>query len=313
MNLPPTAVGQRLALDMHGLEALRASAKQNSPQALKESARQFEALFINMMLKSMRQATVTGGLLESQDGQLYTALLDQQLSQTLSQRGMGLADALLRQLNAPQSSTPLPVQTATPNPSATQVSQASPPAAAERGLESPTRARSGEGASMFDADTAALLRVASDPVRQFRAAMGTHADQAARMTGLPASFILGQAALESGWGKRQISAADGTPSYNLFGIKSGSGWKGRVVEVATTEYVQGVPQSTVARFRAYDSYADAFRDYANLLLNSPRYERVLSQGQTVTGFAQGLQNAGYATDPAYAAKLTRVIQRALSA
>ncbi|MEO0004036.1 MAG: flagellar rod assembly protein/muramidase FlgJ [Pseudomonadota bacterium] len=307
MSLPTTAVGQRLALDMQGLEALRAAAKQNSPQALKESARQFEALFINMMLKSMREATVSGGLLESQDGQLYTSLLDQQLSQTLSQRGMGLADALLRQLNAQQSPASLQAQAAT---SAT-VPQTAPSVLAERAL-APLRFPLREGADTVDPDTTAL-RVAADPVRQFRAAMGTHADEAARMTGLPASFILGQAALESGWGKRQISAADGTPSYNLFGIKSGSGWKGRVVEVATTEYVQGVPQSTVARFRAYDSYADAFRDYANLLLNSPRYERVLSQGQTVTGFAQGLQKAGYATDPAYAAKLTRVIQRALSA
>lgn len=309
MSLSPTDARQQLALDVQGLGALRASAKQNSPQALKESAKQFEAMFLNMMLKSMRQATVSDGLTDSQDSQLYTSMFDQQISQSMAQRGMGLADMLLRQLNAqqlaPQAQAVTPALVPQPQP------QAPSPAVAERSL-APQASQPGAGVNPVNPD-AAPKRLASDPVQQFRATMGAHADETARLTGLPASFILGQAALESGWGRRQISAADGTPSYNLFGIKASAGWKGRVVEVATTEYVQGVPQKTVARFRAYDSHADAFRDYAALLLNSPRYERVLSQGQTVAGFAQGLQKAGYATDPAYAAKLARVIQRASSA
>jgi flagellar protein FlgJ len=123
--------------------------------------------------------------------------------------------------------------------------------------------------------------------------------------------MLGQAALESGWGKREIRAADGTPSHNLFGVKAGANWKGSVVETVTTEYVNGVAQKSVEKFRAYSSYADAFRDYANLLRNNPRYAGVVAQaaqGIDAAGFAQGLQKAGYATDPNYADKLTRVIK-----
>ena len=143
--------------------------------------------------------------------------------------------------------------------------------------------------------------------------MGPAAQAAARQTGLPASFILGQAALESGWGRRQIVAADGTPSFNVFGLKAGTHWKGKVTEVATTEYKDGVAKKVMARFRAYDSYEQAFSDYADLLRHSPRYRQVLANGQTVAGFTQGMQQAGYATDPAYAAKLARVIGRTLTA
>ena len=321
MNLSSTDASQSLAFDVQALGALRASAKQNSPQALRESAKQFEALFLNMVLKSMRQTNFSeGSLTDSQDVQLYTSMLDQQFSQNLAQRGMGLADLMLRQLNTqqtaqlatqqPQSGTLRPLPAIAPPVAATVVAPASASA-----LSAPAQRTDVASANARDriepASTYTGGRI-SDPAQQFRAAMGAHADEASRLTGLPSAFILGQAALESGWGKRQINAADGTPSHNLFGIKAGPGWKGRVVEVATTEYVQGVPQRTVARFRAYDSHAQAFRDYAALLLRNPRYEQVLSQGQTVAGFTQGLQKAGYATDPAYAAKLARVIQRTLS-
>jgi flagellar protein FlgJ len=124
--------------------------------------------------------------------------------------------------------------------------------------------------------------------------------------------MLGQAALETGWGKHEITAADGSRSHNLFNIKATGGWKGKVVEAATTEYINGVPQTRVEKFRAYDSYADAFRDYANLLRNNPRYETVLANASDAAGFAQGLQRAGYATDPNYAAKLTKIINQSLS-
>ena len=140
-------------------------------------------------------------------------------------------------------------------------------------------------------------------------------DQAARSaesaTGIPAAFMIGQAAHESGWGRREIRHADGSPSHNLFGIKAGPDWKGAVAETATTEYVDGRAVKTVARFRAYASHAESFADYARLIKNSPRYQQVLAQGQDAGSFAAGLQRAGYATDPAYAEKLTRVINTAL--
>ncbi|HRK79199.1 MAG TPA: flagellar assembly peptidoglycan hydrolase FlgJ, partial [Thiobacillus sp.] len=118
-----------------------------------------------------------------------------------------------------------------------------------------------------------------------------------------------RAALETGWGKAEIRGADGLNSHNLFGVKAGGAWRGRTVDIVTTEYVNGKPQKQVDSFRAYDSYADAFRDYANLLRANPRYRNVIAQGQDAAGFAQGLQQAGYATDPNYAQKLMSVIRQ----
>jgi flagellar protein FlgJ len=100
--------------------------------------------------------------------------------------------------------------------------------------------------------------------------------------------------------------ADGSPSYNLFGIKAGKQWSGATVDATTTEYVNGQPQKVVERFRAYGSYEEAFQDYANLLRNNPRYSNVIGS-QDGTEFAQRLQQAGYATDPMYADKLSRII------
>jgi len=136
-----------------------------------------------------------------------------------------------------------------------------------------------------------------------------HAEAASASTGIPARFMLGQAALESGWGKVEIRGADGQNSHNLFGIKAGAGWKGQTVDIVTTEYVNGKPQKQVESFRAYDSYADSFRDYARLLRSNARYQNVIAQGQDAAGFAQGLQQAGYATDPNYAQKLMSVISQ----
>jgi flagellar protein FlgJ len=121
--------------------------------------------------------------------------------------------------------------------------------------------------------------------------------------------MLGQAALESGWGKRELKAADGTASHNLFGIKAGGSWNGKVVEAATTEYVHGVKQNRIEKFRAYDSYAESFKDFANMMRTNPRYENVMANLNNANNYAQAMQQAGYATDPNYASKLASVIQK----
>ena len=123
--------------------------------------------------------------------------------------------------------------------------------------------------------------------------------------------MLGQAGHETAWGQHEIKLKGGAPSYNVFGIKAGAGWTGKVAEVSTTEYVHGVPQKTVARFRAYDSYDDAFKDYAHMISQSPRYAQVKLQTGSAQAFASGLQKAGYATDPDYASKLSRAINATL--
>jgi flagellar protein FlgJ len=144
----------------------------------------------------------------------------------------------------------------------------------------------------------------------FVQSMLPHANAAAAQTGVPAKFILAQAALESGWGAREVRAPGGAPSYNLFGVKAGPRWRGAAVEASTVEYAGGVASRRAERFRAYASYAEAFADYARLLKGNPRYAGVLAAARDAQAFAAGLQQAGYATDPRYADKLARVIDSA---
>lgn len=277
-----------LAADTQSLDALRVQAKQTPDKALAKAAKQFEAVFMNMLLKSMREATPQDGMFDSEQTNMFTSMLDQQLSETMGgSRGIGLADMMVKQLgrhvegkeagmDLAEKAKPLPAAAAMPT----------------------TKANS------------ALPSAYNENVQQdFVQRMLPHANLASRETGLPAHQMIGQAALESGWGRREILNADGSNSYNLFGIKAGADWKGKVAEVRTTEYKDGVVSKPKEKFRAYDSYADSFRDYAKLLKDNPRYSKVLEQGESVQGFARALQNAGYATDPKYADKLVQVIGR----
>lgn len=301
-----TNLSGKLALDSTDLNSVRQAARQNSPDALKAAAQQFEALFMNMVMKSMRDATPQDGPFDSQQSRMYTSMLDQKVSENFARRGIGLADALMRQL-ANNGGIAMP-----------SIEPEQPPLPAMPADTSSGTGRLQPSGSTVNPHVLAVhpeKRPGSPPehVKAFQERHASHAEQASRTTGIPAKFMLGQAALESGWGKREIAAADGTPSHNLFGIKATGGWKGKVVETATTEYIDGVVQRKVEKFRAYDSYAEAFQDYARLLSTNPRYRNVIASAQDATGFAQGLQRAGYATDPNYAAKLTRIIQHSLSA
>ena len=157
-------------------------------------------------------------------------------------------------------------------------------------------------------NTSALPSAYSENAQQnFVDRMTPFAMQASRASGVPAQLILGQAALESGWGKREIRMPDGSNSFNLFGIKATAGWNGKVAEVMTTEYRNGIAYKQVERFRAYSSYAEAFQDHANLIGNNPRYAEVMQQAGNPAGMASAIQRAGYATDPHYADKLARVM------
>ncbi len=329
---PSNDLSSKFALDTNALGGLKQSAKAGSPEALKTASTQFEAMFINMMMKSMRDATPQGeGMLDSQQTKTFTTMLDQQMSQNLAKRGVGLADVLIRQLSTtaanaqalaingdPIAQPAQPFTIANDQP-ARRI--AMPPGrdagemiTSPRALLTPTTTSPATGASGVPSTpgVSASGRPQSPHVRAFQEKLGAHADEAARATGIPAKFMLGQAALESGWGRREIRNADGGTSHNLFGIKAGPGWTGKVATAVTTEYVNGKPQTRVEKFRAYDSYADSFKDYAKLITNNPRYEKVLANAQDAAGFAQGLQKAGYATDPLYAAKLTKIIQRNLA-
>ena len=268
-----------LAGDTQSLAALRAKAGSDPKAAVREVAKQFEALFMQELMKSMRAATVRSGMLDSEGEKLGTEMLDQQFATRLTGMPGGLSDAIVRQLERQMGAMAAPVTTAPVSTSALQLPRA----------------------------TRIPDRAAADFVQRH-----TQAAQAAEAaTGIPAAFMIGQAAHESGWGRREILNADGSPSNNLFGIKAGADWKGAVAETTTTEYVDGRAVKTVARFRAYASPVESFADYARLMKDSPRYQQVLAQAQDAGSFAAGLQRAGYATDPAYAEKLTRVINTTL--
>jgi len=294
------------ALDPNTLGGLRRLSKENSPEATKEAARQFEALFVQQMLKSMRDATPKGGMFDSDETRMYQSLLDQQMAMQLSTRagGIGLARVIERQLNAGKAEVTLPDG---PVPL---------DAAIRRGFDaavSPAGTASGAAKSAAAAASAAATAVPQLPnmpagagPRAFVEKVWPQAVEASRATGIPARFLVAQAALETGWGKFELKNADGTPSHNLFNIKAGKRWGGDTVSTATTEYANGAATRENARFRAYGSYADSFRDYANLIRNNPRYAAVVGQSDA-TAFARGLQAAGYATDPQYADKLARII------
>lgn len=328
---PSTDLTSKFALDTKGLGELKQEARSGSPGALKEAATQFEAMFINMMMKSMREATPQEGIMDNQQSKMFTGMLDQQLSQNLAKRGMGLADVLTRQLTSNQMGAQALAIGSDGAAGAAGVagagyadSAARAAAAASRmapldgsmrpGMDAATMIKTGAtqpGAPVLPLTTASG-RVQAPHVRAFQEKLHAHAAEAERATGVPAKFMLGQAALESGWGKRMIRNADGSNSHNLFGIKAGPGWKGKVATAVTTEYVNGRPQTRVEKFRAYDSPAESFKDYANMLTRNPRYAKVLESGGDAAAFAQGLQRAGYATDPRYAAKLTSVIKNSLA-
>jgi len=272
-------------LDPRGLANLKLASRENSPEANKAVAQQFEAMLLQQVLKSMREATESLGgddMFSSESTRFYQSLCDQQLAGVMAQRGgLGLAKFIERQLDGSASLRSLSYDLKG-SPAGSQ-----PQAAA---------ASEGGGGTVTAASSA------QDFVEQ----LWPQARAAAASLGVPAHFLVAQAALETGWGKSVLQCADGSSSYNLFNIKAGKGWSGKVVEAATTEYENGQPVTRTERFRAYGSYAEALQDYASLVGQSPRYAAV--RGQTeAEGFARALQQGGYATDPAYADKLTRVI------
>lgn len=265
--------------------ALKARAAGDPKAVIKAAAKQFEALFMQQLMKSMREATMSSGLLDNGGTQLGTELLDAQYANQMTGLPGGLSDMIARQLErqmAGGNAASIAAAIAVPAAGA-----AGAPSASKSAAPSPTPTQA-----------------------EFIGKHGDAARAAQAQTGIPAAFMVAQAAHESGWGKREIRNADGSTSHNLFGIKAGANWKGATTTITTTEVVDGEARKVQAKFRAYGSYEESFRDYAQLMKDNPRYAQVMNS-TTADGFAKGLQRAGYATDPAYADKLTRVINTTL--
>lgn len=273
--------GQSLG-SVDALNGLKAQASRDPKATIRETAKQFESLFMQEVMKSMRASTLSSGMLDNNATQLGTEMLDTQFAGKMSGLPGGLSEAIQKQLQRQMGVQDLSPENIRKN-SQTTLAQALP-ALATKGIP--------------------------HHVQGFIQKHDAAARAASAATGIPASFMVAQAAHESGWGKREIVGADGSNSHNVFGIKATPGWTGKTVDVRTTEVINGQAVKVTAKFRAYASYDEAFKDYAKLISGNDRYAKVVAQAQNgnAAGFARGLQQAGYATDPAYAEKLAKTIQ-----
>ena len=274
-------LANQLAINPQALDAVRVQAKKgDTKEGVKIAARQFETYFLQMMLRSMREATPQDGIFDSQETKQFTEMFDQQLAQNISQsKGLGMADMLIAQIerNLPQNKdaiVPRPVSYDLPAVGKT------PPVVLPEAVD---------------------RSVSSNFVEKFT----PYATAAAKSLGVPTETLVAQAALETGWGAKELTAADGSNSYNVFNLKAGKDWIGKTVSKEVSEFFNGHWIKTTAKFRAYDSYDEAFADYAKLINSNSRYAPALNQD--AAGFAAALQQGGFATDPNYSDKMMKVV------
>lgn len=287
------------AWDAQSLNDLKTKAGQDPQANLRPVARQVEGMFVQMMLKSMREALPKDGIFSSDSTRMYTSLYDQQIAQQMTAgKGLGLADMMVQQMSGGQA----------PVPPGDQMQQV--PMKFDR--ETINTYQSQAITQMVRKALPKAPESSDEPLsgdsKDFLAQLSLPARLASQQSGVPHHLILAQAALESGWGQRQITRENGAPSFNIFGVKATSSWKGPTTEITTTEYENGEAKKVKARFRVYSSYLEALSDYVTMLSRNPRYAAVTTAATPEQG-AQALQNAGYATDPKYAQKLTTMIQQ----
>ncbi len=284
--------------DFQSLTKLRAQARDDSEGALRTVAEQFESLFLGMMVKSMRDASIGDQLFDSNAQNTYLEMYDKELSMSLSsQGGIGLADTIVRQLsqNASASSSAEAAEAvSTFNLDSRSIPRLTPTTSASPLVDETRRA-------VEDFETP----------QQFVESLWPLAQQAADKLGVAPKVLLSQAALETGWGKRIIESGEGESSYNLFNIKADHRWSGPRVTVSTLEYEGGIPVQQRATFRSYSSYAESFQDYADFVLNSPRYGEAVAKAADAEGYIDALHQGGYATDPEYANKIKAIMGQVL--
>jgi flagellar protein FlgJ len=327
---------------------------------IKKVAQEFESLFLNEMMKSMRKANEVFGednFMNSNESKTYQDMHDQQLAVTLSKNngGIGLASVLERQLSqmksGPKRVNPF-AQVESPNATAragafkpageggaarddsallNQRRLSLPSKLTDRllaGIVPATEAQPLAGSDWVPAQASAVAdgkplglndSVAQPPLAKGKSAFASAAEfvqtmlplaeEAAQKIGVDARYLVAQAALETGWGKSIIRQADGSSSHNLFGIKAHGGWQGESARVLTTEYKGGEAVKEAASFRAYDSYRQSFNDYVSFLQGNGRYQEALAVTDKPESFVRELQQAGYATDPQYARKISQIARQ----
>ncbi len=308
--------------DLNALQSLKHQSKTDKDGALDAAAKHFESIFVSMMIKGMRDANKVfseGNLLQSNQSDFYQQMFDSQMAVSLSTgKGIGLAEVIKRQMSKGLGPTESGMETFSLN---TEKQSFSLEDYARQPFVSPEKVlrieeainkidQSIEGSSaQTDVDDSEFDF--SSP-NNFIASLYPYAKQVEAETGIDARLMLAQSALETGWGKREILNADGSPSFNLFGIKAQTGWQGDRTNITTTEYRNGVAIKERADFRSYTGYQESFADYAHFLSANARYEQALEKASQPQDFARELQDAGYATDPEYANKINRILDRYLN-
>ena len=277
---------------------MRKEAREETPEAIKKTAKQFESLFVQMMLKSMRDTLPEDGMFNTKQQRMYQDMMDKQLSLNISMgKGIGLADVIERQLTRessvlPPSSSPRELTDYLNRP-ARQILK---PVAQTSAMENP----------YTDVKMSSIADSYWQQPEEFVNDVWPHAVKAGDELGVDPEVLIAQSALETGWGKYSRHFDNGENSYSLFGIKANSNWQGKRIFVSTLEFKDGAMQREQANFRAYDSIGDAFNDYVSFIKNNPRYQQALEKGYSAKAYAEELQKAGYATDPDYAAKIERI-------
>lgn len=344
MNIkPPGNQHSALYTDLNALNKIRQTAKDDQPEALRQVAQQFEQVFMSMLMKSMREANQSFGednFLNSSQVQFYEEMLDSQMTMELAQNGgMGLADVLVKQLSR-QADMPLePSDKDQSDDDSFRLSQAermlnrafdstgnlsanavlgsaalstheNPPSAPET-MKAAVPASSAESLETRSNNVVYPQRFESPEA--FIDALMPVAQSVADEIGVDPKVLLAQAALETGWGKHQVQKANGESSYNLFNIKADSRWAGERAAANTLEFRDGIAQRERATFRSYENYEDSFRDYVDFLKESPRYQQALDAAADPYSYLRQLQQAGYATDPQYAEKITSILDGELLA
>ena len=284
--------------DLSGFAALRQSAQSDAKAALPAVAKQFESIFTQMMLKSMRDASSGDGLFDSDAGNQWRDMFDQQLSVQLSQggNGIGIAQMLVRQLGGALGG----------KTDGTTGDANSGKTAGAASLDDSWQKRMSDIAGSARQVGEKVLKLMPADAEDFVRQLAPYAQKAAEKLGVSVRAVLAQAALETQWGQHMPAHSNGNTSNNLFGMKAGQSWGGEKVSVPTLEFEDGVAVHRRAQFRSYDNPGQSFDDYAQLIAENPRYARALNHGEDVVGFARGLVNGGYATDPSYAQKIVAI-------
>ena len=337
--MTPQSAGSRIYTDFSGLQKLKVSARAESPEAVKAVAKEFEASFVEMMLKSLRDASSGDGIMESDGSRMYQDMFDKQIAVDISERGdFGVAQVIEAQLTKGKGKVDQ-------KPTGEAIVPGFGPSTQNifnlnslhkqktvqndiqtHNLKMPQRRPIqpkpfidlGQGSPLIpdrtELRTTAVTkqqieRTTFKSPEEFIETMRPHAELAAKEIGVDPELLIAQAALETGWGKKVIRNSDGTNSHNLFGIKASRRWDGDSVNVGSLEYRNGVAKKEVSAFRSYDSFTESFKDYVDFIKNQSRYDGAVEQAGNNRAYIKGLQTAGYATDPNYANKIMNILER----